>query len=195
MFLHDVVYEPRRAEKEREPMARQLSVTVALVSSPCYHVKPFFFLLKGIKEWFAHYGRCDFSREIHMLCLPLQNVFCLPYWNEFISHYIYLSKLLIHILGHMQHLLSCVFWGSQASHKLKLSRRCYRNDSSTRNTTRVLLYSVSACFHFYVSQVLRLRSKLIFILIFAWVNQGYRHQVLFRHRLLWRSRWKDCKLS
>lgn len=43
--LRDVVCTLRGAEKEREPMATQLSVTGAFVSAPCYHVKPLFFFL------------------------------------------------------------------------------------------------------------------------------------------------------
>lgn len=50
-------------------MARQLSLTGALVSAPCYHVKPFLFFLKGIKETLAHYGGCDFSEHKHLRCI------------------------------------------------------------------------------------------------------------------------------
>lgn len=53
-------------------MARQLSVTVAFVSAPCYHVKPFLFFLKGIKETLAHYRGCDFSEHTHLRCLLLR---------------------------------------------------------------------------------------------------------------------------
>lgn len=42
---------PRGAEKEREPMVRQLTVTEPFVSAPCYHVKHFF-SLKCIKYYF-----------------------------------------------------------------------------------------------------------------------------------------------
>lgn len=35
---------PRGAEKEREPMVRQLTVTEPFVSAPCYHVKHFFLI-------------------------------------------------------------------------------------------------------------------------------------------------------
>lgn len=43
--LCDVECKPTREKKEREPMGVQLSMTGAFVSTPCYHVKGFFFSL------------------------------------------------------------------------------------------------------------------------------------------------------
>ena len=99
---------------------------------------------------------------------------------------------LFHIPGHMQPLLSGILWGSQASLKLKLSRRCYRNDSSTRNTIRVLLYSVSTCF---LLLFVSLRLVWVYILMSSCVYQRHRHSILFRHRLLRGAWWKSYALS
>lgn len=59
-FLPDIVCKSREEERGREPMARQLTMTVAFVSAPCYHVKHFSSIWKGIKDKFARYKECDF---------------------------------------------------------------------------------------------------------------------------------------
>lgn len=63
----------------------------------------------------------------------------------------------------MQSFLSCIFWEYQASYKLKLSRRCYRNDSTARNTARVLICAVSALFNYFFSSCLYFDSNVLFI--------------------------------
>lgn len=161
------VCKPGEAKKKREPMVRQQAVTGAFVSAPCYHVKVFFSF--HTKWWIINLWGV-YSLVCVLLCANSQNYFC-P-------------------LGHMQPCLSGIFWRQQASNTLKFSRRCYKNDSSSRNTSGFPLCSVSlfhCCIFFQPNLQWNFISK-----CFS-VYQGHRYSILFRHRLFWRSWWKGCK--
>lgn len=81
-----------------------------------------FFFSFHTKWWIINLC-CVYSLVCVLLCANSQNDFC-P-------------------LGYMQPCLSGIFWRQQASNTLKFSRRCYKNDSSSRNTSRFPLCSVS----------------------------------------------------
>lgn len=101
---------PSGAEKEREPMVRQLTVTEPFVSAPCYHVKHFF-SLKCIKYYFL----VLFQLKLVLCVCFVKHWLCVLCKHVLKSAPVDLRKFLFQILGHMRPPLSGTVWRFQAS--------------------------------------------------------------------------------
>lgn len=103
--LCDVACKPTGEKEKKDPMGVLLSLTRAFVSTPCYHVKLFFFSQNSIKGTLAHYRGCNFWEHILKWCVSVTFILLLC-WNAFLQPACpALWITLYHFLGHMRPLL------------------------------------------------------------------------------------------